>query len=251
MTVQTKTTVAYGINAIRTILSRSPDRILRLYVNAGRQDDRLRELLELARKKGVEPVTSDRKKLDQLSGGAVHQSVVAMMKEMPIYGEDFLEQVVQEAQNPLLMILDGVTDPHNLGACFRSAAAAGATALILPTARSVSLTPASRKVASGGDQFVPLIRVPNLARVLDNLKNLGLWVIGLDAHADASLYEQDLKAGVAFVLGGEASGLRSLTRKKCDVIATIPMMAGMESLNVAVTAGICLFETVRQRRSET
>jgi 23S rRNA (guanosine2251-2'-O)-methyltransferase len=147
----------------------------------------------------------------------------------------------------LLLILDGVQDPHNLGACLRSAAAAGATAVIVPKDRAATLTPTARKVAAGGAERVPLVRVTNLARCMKDLQDAGIWIVGLAGEAEASLYSVDLKGPMAIAMGGEGEGLRRLTREHCDYLAKIPMASGMESLNVSVAAGISLFEALRQR----
>ena len=188
--------------------------------------------------------------LDQIerqAGGARHQGVIARVQSTRIYDERDLEGLIEAAAKPLLLILDGVQDPHNLGACLRSAAAAGATAVIVPKDRAATLTPTARKVAAGGAERVPLVRVTNLARCMKELQDAGIWIVGLAGEAEASLYSVDLKGPIAIAMGGEGEGLRRLTREHCDYLAKIPMASGMESLNVSVAAGISLFEALRQR----
>ena len=211
-------------------------------------------LLELARNQGVAVMPSDKADLDQWAPGR-HQGVVALLRAGEsreaagmITESDLLDCVTVSAP-PLLLILDGVTDPHNLGACLRSADAAGVTAVIFPKDKSADVNDVARKVASGAAETVPWMRVTNLARTIETLKQAGVWVIGTDGDAQHTVFEQDLTGPCALVLGSEGSGMRRLTRELCDFTVKLPMAGSVSSLNVSVAAGICLFEAVRQRGS--
>jgi len=198
----------------------------------------------------VKVLAAEPSQLDKLAEGVWHQGVVAELAPAvrATDPETQLEDALAAASGPpLLLVLDGVQDPHNLGACLRSAAAAGATAVIVPKDRAASLTPTARKVAAGGAERVPLVRVTNLARCMKDLQDAGIWIVGLAGEAESSLYGIDLKGPMAIAMGGEGEGLRRLTREHCDYLAKIPRASGMESLNVSVAAGISLFEAVRQR----
>lgn len=216
----------------------------------GRCDLRARQVEQLAQARGIPIRVAARAELDRLLAGVNHQGCAARMAAAAVAGEAELEDLLESLAAPLLLVLDGVQDPHNLGACLRSAAAAGADAVIVPRDRAAGLTPAARKVAAGGAELVPLVRVTNLARCLRGLRAAGLRVVGSAADADQSIHEAVLTGPVALVLGGEGSGLRRLTRENCDLMVGIPMAAGLASLNVSVAAGVCLFEAVRQRGEE-
>jgi 23S rRNA (guanosine2251-2'-O)-methyltransferase len=217
-----------------------------IYIDATRNDGRVKDLKELAKRLEVRVITVDAKRLDGMSPGAKHQGVVANADplDMPKFIEDVLEGLQEP---PLLLILDGVQDPHNLGACLRVADGAGAHAVIAPKDRSVGLTTAAIKVASGAAESVPYIVVTNLARTMRDLKDRGIWLVGTDDEAPASIYKAKLEGALGMVLGAEAEGLRRLTKESCDLLVSIPMMGAVESLNVSVASGVCLYEVRRQR----
>jgi 23S rRNA (guanosine2251-2'-O)-methyltransferase len=243
--------VAYGIHAVRVLLSRHPQRVRRVLLGAGRDAGRLAEIRALAQRAGVQVGTVDDATLDRLAAGERHQGVVAEVQPRAGDPETQLEEALEAAgQAPLLLVLDGVQDPHNLGACLRSADAAGVAAVIVPRDRAAGLTPVVRKVAAGAAETVPLVAVVNLARTLRDLKERGIWLVGTDDAADRTLYEADLKGPVALVLGSEGEGLRRLTRECCDQLVAIPMAGAVESLNVSVATGVALFEAVRQRSAK-
>ena len=238
----------YGLHAVQAMLERSPKRVRRLKVQRGRLDARMQTLLEQA---GAESVDVERvmpDELDRLADGGVHQGVVALVTPSQLWSEEMLGHLLDKEEGvPLLLVLDGVTDPHNLGACLRSADAAGAHAVIIPRDKSATLSPTVRKVACGAAETVPLVAVTNLARTLKQLQQRGLWVVGTAGEAEQLLYEVDLKVPTVIVMGAEGTGMRRLTREHCDYLAKLPMAGTVSSLNVSVTAGICLFEAVRQR----
>ena len=240
--------VAYGIHAVRVLLSRDPARVRRLLVAGGRDDGRLGGLRALALQAGVVVVDADAARLDGLADGGRHQGVVAELEPRATDPETLLEQALEAAVGaPLLLVLDGVQDPHNLGACLRSADAAGVAAVIVPKDRAAGLTPVVRKVAAGAAETVPLVAVVNLARTLRALKERGVWLVGTDDAAGRALFDADLTGPLALVMGSEGEGLRRLTRDCCDLLVSIPMAGAVESLNVSVAAGVVLFEAVRQR----
>ncbi|MEJ2480528.1 MAG: 23S rRNA (guanosine(2251)-2'-O)-methyltransferase RlmB [Acidihalobacter sp.] len=241
--------LVHGINAVESVLKNDPERVLTLWVDPGRDDRRLAALIGQAKALGISVQPTSRKALDRRVPDGRHQGVVADYRPPPPLGEAELLDRVEAATAPLLLVLDGVTDPHNLGACMRTAAAAGALAVVAPRDRAASLTPAARKAASGAAETVPFVAVTNLARTLASLKQLGIWVIGTAGEAGQDLYAQDLRGPTAMVLGAEGSGMRRLTAEACDVLVRIPIEPAMESLNVSVAAGVCLFESVRQRRA--
>lgn len=244
----TATSVACGIHAVRVLLARNPQRVRRVLLAEGRDGRRLDEIRGLARAAGVTVADSDDETLQRLAGGVRHQGVVAELVVRASDPETQLEEALEAAGGaPLLLVLDGVQDPHNLGACLRTADAAGVAAVIVPRDRAVGLTPAVRKVAAGGAETVPLVPVVNLARTLRELKDRGIWLIGTADGADHGLYEADLTGPVALVMGSEGEGLRRLTRECCDQLVAIPMAGAVESLNVSVAAAVALFEAVRQR----
>jgi 23S rRNA (guanosine2251-2'-O)-methyltransferase len=241
--------VAYGIHAVRVMLSRSPQRVRRVLVGPGRDAGRLAELKALAVRAGVEVASADAVLLDRLADGGRHQGVVAEIVPQAGDPETQLEEALEAAQGPpLLLVLDGVQDPHNLGACLRSADAAGASAVIVPRDRAAGLTPVVRKVAAGAAETVPFVAVVNLARTLRELKERDIWLVGTDDSADKTLYDADLSGPIALVMGSEGEGMRRLTRECCDQLVSIPMAGAVESLNVSVATGVALFEAVRQRK---
>jgi 23S rRNA (guanosine2251-2'-O)-methyltransferase len=240
---------SYGIHSVKALLAGHEAKIECLYKQADRQDKRLEEVLQLAKahRVPVKAVSSD--ELVQLTGEKNHQGIVAVCATQRQYQEDDLWDLLEQTKQPLLLILDGVTDPHNLGACLRTADAAGVTAVIAPKDRAVGLTPAARKVASGAAETVPFIQVTNLARVMKQLRDRGVWIYGTDDTATQSLYDCKLSGAMAFVMGAEGEGMRRLTREHCDFLVQIPMVGTVSSLNVSVAAGVCLYEAVRQRAS--
>ncbi|MBK1649750.1 23S rRNA (guanosine(2251)-2'-O)-methyltransferase RlmB [Rhabdochromatium marinum] len=235
-----------GINAARAGLQQGGAR--ELWLDRARRDPRLHELAELARAAGVPIRQHDRAKLDEAAAGARHQGALLWEKQLSALGEADLTRLLDAGpRDPLLLVLDGVTDPHNLGACLRCADGAGALAVIVPRDRAVGLTSVVIKVASGAAASVPLVRVTNLARTLEALQARGIWVVGAAGEAEQTLFELDLTGPLALVLGGEGKGLRRLTREHCDQLGALPMHGRVESLNVSVSAGISLYEALRQR----
>ena len=240
--------VAYGIHAVRVLLDRHPQRVRRVLLAGSRDGGRLAEIRTLAQRAGVQVASADDAQLDKLAEGERHQGVVAEVLPRAGDPETQLEEALEAAgPAPLLLVLDGVQDPHNLGACLRSADAAGVAAVIVPRDRAAGLTPVVRKVAAGAAETVPLVSVVNLARTLRDLKDRDIWLVGTDDAADKTLYEADLKGPLALVMGSEAEGMRRLTRECCDQLVSIPMAGAVESLNVSVATGVALFEAVRQR----
>lgn len=238
----------FGLHSVRTLLQRQPQRIARLIVQKGRDDERVRELLDLARHSGITQEWRSQQELTGLAGSERHQGVLAQVHPTDVLGEGALDALLDAADAPLLLVLDGVQDPHNLGACLRTAEAAGVTAVIVPRDRAAGLTPTVRKVACGAAEIVPLIQVVNLARTLRWLQQRQVWVVGTDEQGPKTLYDVDLKGPLALVLGAEETGLRRLTREACDLLVRIPMQGVIESLNVSVATGVALFEAARQRR---
>jgi len=240
--------VAYGIHSVRVLLTRTPQRVRRVLLASGREATRLGELRELAQRAGVQVVTGDDTTLDKLAEGGRHQGVVAEIVPQAGDPETQLEEAIESARGaPLLLVLDGVQDPHNLGACLRSADAAGVAAVIAPRDRAAGLTPVARKVAAGAAESVPFVAVVNLARTLRDLKGRGFWLVGTADDADKTLYDADFTGPSAIVMGSEGEGLRRLTRECCDQLVSIPMAGAVESLNVSVATGVVLYEAVRQR----
>jgi 23S rRNA (guanosine2251-2'-O)-methyltransferase len=242
--------VAYGIHAVRVLLTRYPQRVRRVLLAGGRDARRLAEIRTLAQRAGVQVADVDDAVLAKLAEGERHQGVVAELAPRAGDPETQLEEALEAAGTaPLLLVLDGVQDPHNLGACLRSADAAGVAAVIVPRDRAAGLTPVVRKVAAGAAETVPLVPVVNMARTLRDLKDRGVWLVGTDDAADKTLYDADLKGPLALVMGSEGEGMRRLTRECCDQLVSIPMAGAVESLNVSVATGVALFEAVRQRTS--
>ena len=243
---------AYGIHAVDVILRRSPERIISLSIQSDRNDKRIQGLLSLAQNQGVAVDRVTKADLDEMVSER-HQGVVAVIKPRQADGgvaERDLSSYLKGIDCPLVLVLDGVTDPHNLGACLRSADAAGVAAVIVPKDNSAELNAVARKVASGAADVIPLVRVTNLARTLRSLKELGIWIVGTTGEADTLVYDQDLSIPTALVMGAEGPGMRRLTTEACDFLVKLPMAGDVSSLNVSVATGICLFEAVRQRRSE-
>jgi len=238
----------YGLHAVRSMLTRHPDRVRAVKFAERRDDPRTKEIEELARKGGRPVQRIDARALAQQLGNDVsHQGVIAEIEPLPPWTEDDLVTALETAKDPIILVLDGVQDPHNLGACLRTADACGALAVVVPKDRAAQLNATARKVAVGAAETTPVVSVTNLARALKMLKEAGLWVIGADAEGPKLSFEADLKGGVALVLGAEGSGLRQLTRQNCDFIVRLPQLGTVESLNVSVAAGMFLYEAVRQR----
>lgn len=237
----------YGLHAVEALLKKQSSQITRLYVFRERSDVKIQMLVDLAKERHISVEFVTRNELDQMVQHENHQGIVAISEVIKQYTEADLEAILQENEKPFLLILDGVQDPHNLGACLRSADAAGVHAVIAPRDKAVGLTPVVRKVASGAAESVPFIQVTNLARTLDYLKEHGVWLYGAAGEAKTSLYQANLKGAVGIVMGAEGSGLRRLTRDHCDVLLKIPMQGSVSSLNVSVATGVFLFEVVRQR----
>ena len=238
----------YGLHAVQAALERAPDSVPELWVDAKRHDKRIAHILQLAEAAGVTVHSVGKRELDAMVPDGRHQSVVAQARPPKVYSEDELDALLDKLPGvPFLLILDGVTDPHNLGACLRSADAAGVQAVIAPKDRAASLTPIAIKVSSGAAQTVPFVQVTNLARCLRDLKERGIWLVGLDGHAEQTLHEIELTGPLAIVMGAEGQGLRRLSKEHCDFLVKIPMVGSVESLNVSVATGVCLFEALRQR----
>ncbi|HDY99823.1 MAG TPA: 23S rRNA (guanosine(2251)-2'-O)-methyltransferase RlmB [Pseudomonas sabulinigri] len=237
----------FGVHAVQALLERSPKRVRRLLLPAGRLNERQQALLDLAVTAVITTQRVTGEELDKLADG-VHQGVVAEVTPSQLWSEEMLTHLLDRLDSvPLLLVLDGVTDPHNLGACLRSADAAGVQAVIVPRDRSASLSPVVRKVACGAAETVPLVAVTNLARTLKQLQQRGLWLVGTAGEAEQFIYDVDLKVPSVIVMGAEGAGMRRLTRENCDYLARLPMAGAVSSLNVSVAAGVCLFEAVRQR----
>lgn len=240
-----------GINPVEGALSNDAERIREVLVENGQRNARVHELVERAKALHIPVHHRPCEQLDKVAGEARHQGVVARYEAPPMAHEGDLPELLEQAgPDALVLVLDGVTDPHNLGACLRSAAAAKVTAVIVPKDRAVGLTPVVRRASAGGADRVPLIAATNLARALRTLKDAGVWITGLAGETDTSIYDIDLKGPVALVLGSEGEGMRRLTRETCDFLARIPMPGAMESLNVSVATGVVLFEALRQRSAK-
>ena len=242
-----QTSFIYGFHAVIAKLRHQPEAIIEIFIDSGRQDARARDLLRHAEVQDVRVMQVDGKRLEGMAGGGRrHQGVVARVKSA--IRQVTLDDVLDTLEEPaFLLVLDGVQDPHNLGACLRVADAVGVHAVIAPKDRAVGLTQTVAKVASGAAESVPYITVTNLARTLRELKERGIWVIGTDAEASEDLYSASWPQSVAWVLGAERDGMRRLTRENCDQLVTIPMLGSVQSLNVSVAAGVCLYEGRRRR----
>lgn len=237
----------FGWHAVEAVLKREPERLQQVWIQTGRQDKRVKSITDALDTLGVRWKVVHRRELDERVSG-VHQGIVAAVSESREWTEDdLLAQLAGSDRPPFLLVLDGVTDPHNLGACMRTADAVGIQAVIVPKDKSASLTPVARKVACGAAETVPFVRVTNLARFLRSLQDLGVWLIGTAGESDATLYQADFKGPVALVMGAEGKGMRRLTREHCDQLINIPMLGHVDSLNVSVATGVCLYEALRQR----
>lgn len=239
--------IIYGIHAVKSLLDRDPQRFIEVFILKGREDRRLLPLVQEIEQNGISVQVANRQWLDNKTEGAVHQGIIARVREGRQYQENDLPDLLEGLDKPFLLVLDGVTDPHNLGACLRSADAAGVHAVIVPRDRSAQLNATAKKVACGAAESVPLIRVTNLARTLRYLQEQNIWIVGTAGEADHTLYQSQFTGPVALVMGAEGEGMRRLTREHCDELISIPMAGSVSSLNVSVATGICLFEIVRQR----
>ncbi|GAB3378163.1 23S rRNA (guanosine(2251)-2'-O)-methyltransferase RlmB [Azotobacter armeniacus] len=240
----------YGVHAVEALLRHHPRRVKQLWLAEGRQDPRVQALLEMARQARVPVGPRERRELDEWAEG-VHQGVVAEVSPSQVWGEAMLDELLDRCEGPpLLLVLDGVTDPHNLGACLRTADAAGVQAVIVPKDKSATLNATVRKVACGSAEVVPLVAVTNLARTLGKLRQRGLWTVGTAGEVEQELYGLDLRGPTVLIMGAEGKGMRRLTREHCDYLVRLPMAGSVSSLNVSVATGICLFEAVRQRRTQ-
>ncbi|HHR5901730.1 TPA: 23S rRNA (guanosine(2251)-2'-O)-methyltransferase RlmB [Providencia alcalifaciens] len=239
--------IIYGIHAVKALLERSPQRIKEVYILKGREDRRLMPIVHEIEALGIVVQVANRQWMDAQTEGAVHQGIIANVLPGKQYQEGDLPDLLENTESPFLLILDGVTDPHNLGACLRSADAAGVHAVIVPKDKSAQLNATAKKVACGAAENVPLIRVTNLARTLRLLQEYNVWIVGTAGEADHNLYQSKLTGSVALVMGAEGEGMRRLTREHCDELISIPMAGSVSSLNVSVATGVCLFEAVRQR----
>ncbi len=245
--------VLFGFHAVGVRLKTAPESIVEVLFEATRRDARMRQFLERAKEAGVRLIEADAVRIAKLAGSHGHQGVAARVQ--PIEQKHSLDELLEDLEargvkNPLLLVLDGVTDPHNLGACLRVADGAGAHAVIAPKDHAVGLNATVAKVASGAAETVPYFMVTNLARTLKELKERNIWIIGTSDDAPRTLYETDLKGPVALVLGAEGDGMRQLTRKTCDELIGIPMQGAVSSLNVSVASGVCLYEALRQRTAK-
>ena len=242
--------VLFGFHAVGVRLKTAPQSVIEIFFEVTRRDARMRQFLERAREAGTRLIEADGLRLSKLCGSHGHQGVVARVDVLPKVNslDDLLDQLEQgTGEPPLILVLDGVTDPHNLGACLRVADGAGAHAVIAPKDHAVGVNATVAKVASGAAETVPYFMVTNLARTLGELKERSIWCMGAADDAPRSIYQADLKVGVALILGAEGQGMRQLTRKTCDELVSIPMRGAVESLNVSVASGVCLYEALLQR----
>ena len=239
----------FGFHAVQARLRVAARSVQEVYVEQNRADKRMQNFIGMLAQARIEPRLVERHRLDGLVGHSRHQGVAARYAAAPTWDENELQGLVEAAEGKaLLLVLDGVQDPHNLGACLRSAAGAAVTAVVIPKDKSVGVNATVRKTSAGAADRIPVVQVTNLSRCLRDLQQLGVWIYGLAGEAEASLYSLDLRGNVALVLGSEADGLRRLTREHCDGLVKIPMPGEIESLNVSVAAGVTLFEAVRQRQ---
>ena len=237
----------YGIHAVKAVLEKDPARFIEAFVLKGRQDDRLMPLINQLQGFGVSIQQMGRKVLDGKADGANHQGIIARVKAAKVLNENDLDDIIAQHEQPLFLVLDGVTDPHNLGACLRNADAAGVAAVIVPKDKSAPLTATVSKVACGAAETVSLVRVTNLARTMRAMQEKGVWFVGTAGEATHDIYQSKMTGSLAIVMGAEGDGMRRLTRESCDDLIKIPMSGSVSSLNVSVASGICLFEAVRQR----
>ncbi len=245
---KTDTQIVYGIHVVESLLKREPERVLEVWVERARNDKRVQPVLDLVAQHHIALNRCARQALEDLTQASPHQGVVARCVGAAVRNESELDALLDSlGSTPFLLVLDGVQDPHNLGACLRTADAAGVQAVIIPKDNSAGLTATVRKVASGAAESVPLFAVTNLSRCLEKLKSRNIWLMGAAGESEQSVYDVDLQGPLAIVMGAEGKGLRRLTRETCDVLMHIPMQGSVESLNVSVATGVCLYEALRQR----
>ncbi|MFQ0997984.1 23S rRNA (guanosine(2251)-2'-O)-methyltransferase RlmB [Gilliamella sp. BG6] len=243
----------YGLHAIEALLARSPERIIEVFIIKGREDKRLLAVVRQLEQLGLPVKMANRQWLDEKSKNGVHQGILAMVTPNRGYQENDIPLLMEQQSNPVILILDGVTDPHNLGACIRTADAAGVDFIIVPKDRSAPLNSTAQKVACGAAESVPVVRVTNLARTMRMLQDeYQVWIVGTAGEADRTLYQTDFyktstQTALALVMGAEGEGMRRLTKEHCDELVSIPMAGIVSSLNVSVATGVCLFEIVRQK----
>lgn len=242
----TKEEIIYGIHAVESAINNDIDNVLTIWLEKSRHDKRIQDLIELIESKGLKYELTDKKTLDKKAKSPRHQGAVMQYRTATLYTEKELDQFLDK-NNLLILVLDGITDPHNFGACLRTADACGVDCVIIPKDNAVGITPVVRKVASGAVDTVPVVQVTNLVRSIKKIQEAGVWVYGAAGETDQSLFQADLKGKTAIVMGAEEKGLRRLTRETCDVLLRIPMQGNVESLNVSVATAVFLYEVVRQR----
>jgi 23S rRNA (guanosine2251-2'-O)-methyltransferase len=246
-------TIIYGLHAVESALRNDPENIGSIWLEKNTRNERLKKLqVQINEVGGLKTLTADTEQLNKLASTGRHQGIVAEYYKAKDYSEndlyDLLDDLDEQNIQPFLLVLDGVTDPHNLGACLRTADGAGVHAVIAPKDNAASINPTVRKVASGAAEALPFIAVTNLARTLDTLKERGIWLTGTSDKAKQTLYQADLKGPMALVMGAEGTGIRRLTEERCDFLISIPMCGQVSSLNVSVATGVCLYEALRQRQ---
>lgn len=243
----------YGLHVVEALLKHHLRRVKQLWLLAGRQDTRIQTILGLADKYHIPHQSLSREELNQIIGEEVtHQGIIAEVSPSQVWNESMLQEMLEKlVVPPLLLVLDNITDPHNLGACLRTADAAGVQAVIIPKDKSASLNATVRKVACGAAEVIPLVAVTNLVRTLEKLQQQGLWVVGTTGEAQQQIYQQDLTIPTVLVMGAEGKGMRRLTKECCDYLVKLPMLGSVSSLNVSVATGICLFEAIRQRTNKS
>lgn len=242
-------TLIYGIHSVKSAIHAAPERIIALWVDRQRRDQRVQAILDSARQYGIAIEKVNRETLDEKADGQVHQGVVLLTRGVVSYNESDIEGLLSGCRQPLVLMLDGVTDPHNLGACLRTAEAAGVDLVVVPRDRAAGINPTVRKAASGAAERLPFVQVTNLARTLKQLQDAGLWITGTAMEGE-SLYESDLTGPRVVVMGSEDKGMRRLTKEHCDQLVHIPMQGQVESLNVSVATAVVLFEVIRQRQEK-
>lgn len=241
--------VVYGFHTITALVNNRPKALLEVAYDKNRDDKRLVELVERLEDLGVELRPTDRSNIEKLFPDEAHQGIMAKVRTLEPFGEKKLEEICIEKEKPFFLILDGITDPRNLGACLRTADACAVDAIIIPKDRSASLNQAGRKVSCGASEVIPVVKVTNLARTLRKLQDLNIWIVGTAGEAEKDIYETSFPdRGLALVMGNEGTGMRRLTREHCDELVKIPMLGSVSSLNVSVATGVCLFEIVRQKQ---
>ncbi|MGY0220011.1 23S rRNA (guanosine(2251)-2'-O)-methyltransferase RlmB [Endozoicomonadaceae bacterium StTr2] len=241
--------IVFGLHAVQSLMERQQDQVREIQVQRGRKGGRIEDVIEQAKAAGIDVRFVDKARLDRQADG-VHQGILARVSAATVHREHDLDDLLDKLDEPpFLLVLDGVTDPHNLGACLRTADAAGVHAVIVPKDKSASLNATARKVACGAADNVPLVQVTNLARCLKSLQERGIWITGTAGESSGNVYQANLKGPMALVMGAEGKGMRRLTREHCDALVFIPMAGSVSSLNVSVATGVCLFEAVRQRNS--